>query len=250
MAAKLSKKRVPVERKINSLIEDIIEYFNNKGIVLEEPETYFILTNFLKKNIYLVIRFINPENENTEEAENIPSEQNRMILEYIRSAEQKRPDYFKVLEEMLYGVIVSIVLCVKESSDIANLNCKFKKCRIYLDSNYLFSLFDLHPEEFVIPARELLYILKSENFDIRVLDITIDELVGYLKYYKEDKIRHPDNFRIDSIFSILRQKGWTEAKVNSFISEIERHLSDLGIKVEYSNFNLKNYESGQVQKVL
>jgi hypothetical protein len=99
----------------------------------------------------------------------------------------------------------------------------------------------MHREEFYIPAFELLKIIKSYKFDLRVFDFTIAEISGVLRDYPGEAEKYPDAIGINSLYQVLKEKGCTGPRIIEFLMDIEKKLKKHDITIEYTNLKLDKY---------
>jgi hypothetical protein len=233
-----------VERRINSLIDDISQFFSSKGITIDAKATRSLLNNFIENDLEGLIDFINPQ---AEPRNTIPLDRkhNIILIEYIKEAQRSKPNEYSALTEMIYGSIISSVLSSKDSSEITDIeNRDFKKSLIFLDTNLIFSILGLHNDEKNQSSIELLGLLKKNSFKLRVFDFTLDEICRVINGYLLNKNKYPSILDIDSIYSTLKKKGWGFSDVAEFISNIEDKIEEKGIEVYVTEgINLSDYTS-------
>jgi len=232
-----------VERRINALFDDLVNYFKENKVISTQEQIRDLLISFLHKNIEPLAEYINPSSSfckldipGLERGESI-------LIEYIKLAEQRKPDSYSTLQDMILGSIISVVLCAKESSEIIEIRTRaFRHCRVYLDTNFTFSLLDLHTPEFNEPAKELLELLKTYGFEIKIFDFTLHEITRVLSGYLAEAHRYPTSIRVDTLYSTLKIKGWTKINVREFLVNLDEILNEMGINVEpRSEVDLKTY---------
>jgi len=233
-----------VERRINSLTDDISQFFLNKGVTIDARATRSLLNNFIENDLEGLIDFINPQ---AEYRNTIPLDRkhNIILIEYIKEAQRSKPTEYGELTEMIYGSIISSVLSSKDSSEITDIeNRDFKKSLIFLDTNLVFSILGLHNDEKNQSSIELLGLLKKNSFKLRVFDFTLDEICRVINGYLQNKNRYPSILDIDSIYSTLKKKGWGFSDVAEFISNIESKIEEKGIEIHVTEgINLSDYAS-------
>jgi hypothetical protein len=230
-----------VRRKIMHLINDIQEYFANKGINKDDNEIENMLLSFLQENLDPLIEFINPSEECKRLIYDIPEEE--LLAEYITIAESRKPDQYSTIENLVQGSIISVILHAKKPSDIVEISKKsFSNCRIYLDTNFIFSKLGMHDSEFSVPAKELFDLLKKFGFGIRVFDFTVSEMCSLLMGFESASHQHLHKYDVHHIYSHLRRENWTKIDVQNFITNIEDKLRNEGIQIEYTDINLGSYE--------
>lgn len=230
-----------VERRITALLEDMDQFFKEYGIPLTLDQIRDLLLSFLQKNIAPLIEFINPS-ASTELSTSKRNGYEEILIKYIKSAEQQKPEYYRTLQDMVLGSIISVVLYAEEPSEMTEISTRrFKHCQVFLDTNYLFFLLDLYEPEFNEPAKELFDLLKRHKFDIKVFDFTVDEICRVIGGYPMEAYRYPITVRVDTLYSSLKRKGWTKIDAQEFIMNIENILDKKGIKIERTGVNLKTY---------
>jgi len=227
-----------VERRSNALIEDIKEFFEKEKLPLGFNQIKQIFITFLQKNLSQIVDFFNPSKDRSCEKKTL-NKNERLLVEYITIAEKNRPSHFETLQDIIFGSIISVVLCVNSPEKITGIReKKFRKCKIFLDSNFVFSIFGMHPPEFSKPARELFFLLKRYNLDIRVFDFTVNEICNVLSIYLQIEYKYPVTIPVDSIIGVLKQKGWKKTDVEEFISSIERKMQEEDINIEVTDITL------------
>ncbi|MHA2245266.1 MAG: hypothetical protein ACXADY_09905, partial [Candidatus Hodarchaeales archaeon] len=159
-----------VIRRSNALLEDMNQFFESKSITLGNNEIRTLLTSFIQKNINSLIEFFNP-NKESDCIDSKLEKKEEQILDYIRIVETKKPEQYGILRDIIFGSVISMVLHMKEPSEIRRIEKEnFEKCQVYLDTNFLFSLFELHTPDFNKPALELYNLLKKQKFYLKAFD--------------------------------------------------------------------------------
>lgn len=237
-----------IERKINQLLLDIVHFFAKQNIEKQAEEIDNLILNFINRNIeYLREWLVSTDEEIYNSHQEISVRQSNVdeeiLIKYIYAAEHEKPDFYQILQDMVLGSILSIVIGSGKHPEISDIRSKeFRPCQIFLDTNFVFSLFDLNPPEFTEPAKELLGLLKSNNLDIRVFPFTLDEICKVLSGYPENASRYPATIRVNTLYSNLKVKGWTKSDVKEFIANLERRLDEEGIRIDWDkNVDLENY---------
>ena len=164
------------------------------------------------------------------------------LVEYIKLAKDKKPDAFNILERMFYGAIISTILFKKNINEI---NKKFDhQIEIFLDTNFVFGILDFHHSYICKPVKELFELLKkNKKFKLKVFDFTIDEIVRVLREYLNEEKKYFSPVKVASIYSRLKNKGWTSQDCWNFISKIENILtSEFKIDIEFTNIDLNKWQ--------
>jgi len=226
-----------VERRINALLEDIKNYFLSNNISLEKEEIYKLIISFLNNNIEPLIEFINP---------NVPVEVEfnsdiRLLVDYIKQVEEQNPEHYKTLENLILGSIISTILYSEDSSELVELSSqKFKSCQVFLDTNFIFSILEMHDPSFNEPAKELLKILNQYKFNLKVFDFTVNEITRVMEGYINEAYKYPATIGVNTIYSNLKRNKWTRTDAREFIIKIEEILFNKNIKFEWTNLDIRN----------
>lgn len=232
-----------VSRKIESLIEDVKYFFEEHSILQNSERIRSLILTFLKRNIVPLIEFMKPTNVSDKVEFQRMSGEEEILVEYIKVAEHQKPEHYKTLEKMILGSIISVILFAEEPSDIFEIGKrKFKQCQVFLDTNFVFSLLELHEKEFNKPAKELFDLLKKNGFNIKIFDFTVDEICKVIKDYGQVAHRYPRNISVGGTYGTLSRKKWTKTDAVNFITNIEKALQQKGIEIEQTNVDLKFYE--------
>ncbi len=226
-----------IDRRINELLEDVKFYLNEPELSLEE--TYKIVLCFVSENIEPVVEFFDPSGFCRL---HIPKTKIRKyeekLVQYFKIAEKGKSTLYKTLEDIVYGSVISTAV---NSQDISAIDQKFKNVQVFLDSNFIFSLFEFDFPEINKPAKELFDLLRIFKFDIRVFDFTVNEMVRLLNSYTEEQFMYVPGISVNSIHSNLKNKGWTVEDVREFIQKIEGKIWSLKIKIEPTNIDFATY---------
>lgn len=230
-----------VEAHINSFLADLGDYFKNSKVVITRDELYSCLLTFLSNNTRYLKEFINPMLSEEKVVKAKLKTHEKLIVDYIKLARKEKPLQLKTFKEMVFGSIISTILYSKTPTDAYEIiKMKFKKCVVYLDTNFIFSLLDLHPTEFNEPAKELFGLLKKVGFKIKVFSFTINEISSLISGYESEQHKYTQHLRVNTIYSHLKRKGWTITQAKEFVINIDRILMDMNIEVEWiANSNLK-----------
>jgi len=231
-----------VERRINELIEDIKTYLNKQlKLSITSDKTKETFLAFVYDNIESLIQFFNPESSiiRLDIQRQLNDRYNSVLVDYIEISKQRKPGLYNTLADVIYGAVISTVA---SNRNIAEIKKKISSTQVFLDSNYLFSILEFHAPNFNKPAKELLLLLKTYKFELRVFDFTIDEMIRVLNNYSKEHHLYIKNVHVKSIYSILKNNGFTTEDVREFIAKIESKLWQLGIKIETTAINLDDYK--------
>ncbi|MEO0302042.1 MAG: hypothetical protein ABIM98_08755 [candidate division WOR-3 bacterium] len=228
-------------RQINFLIEDIKDFINHKySVSLSSEEISETLSSFIKQYQLPLVTFFNPKSVKEEEKKFAFNKKYLYFMEYLKLAKNQKPEAFNQLEKIFYGSIISAVL---QRKNIVEINKRFSKLQVFLDTNFIFSIMDLHYPHICKPAKQLFELLKKYEFKLKVFDFTIDEMVRVLGGYGKERYKYFSHIKVDSIYSNLKNKGWTKADCINFVSKIEQKIyDDYGIHIEYTGIDLNKWE--------
>lgn len=231
-----------VERHINSFLADMGQFFRKRNVAAAREELYSDLLIFLNNNVRYLKEFINPTS--TEEKINTSKfkSKEQLIINYIKNIQKENPEQFNTFKEIVFGSIISTILYSKTTSDAYEIiNKKFKKCTVFLDTNFIFSILELHPPEYSNPAKELFNLLRKFGFEIKVFNFTINEISNLINGYANEQYKYTKHIKVNTIYSHLKQKGWSVTEAKEFIINIDKILSALNIEIEWiARTNLKN----------
>lgn len=231
-----------VDRRINALLENIRKHLNKKlSVTLDIDSVRDILLSFVKDHLYPVIEFFKPDTEigGLEISASEMREYEEELVDYFKITQERKPNFYNTLKDIVYGSIISTVA---SSSDIEKINRGFQDTSAFLDSNFLFSVFGIDPPEFSKPARELFDLLKKYKIELRVFDFTIEQMIKVLKNYPGEQHSYITGVRVNSIYSSLKNQGWTIEDVKLFIRKIEEKIQNLDIGIERTNININTYK--------
>jgi predicted nucleic acid-binding protein len=230
-----------VERRINEVVDDLARFINDK--VIKHEKVYEILLNFINKNIDSVIDFCIPENKSDIDLDKktITGFEEK-IIDYFKEVERSRPQIWKTLKDIVYG---SVIAYASVTIDISESDRKFKSLKIYLDSNFIFSLLELHEPDNNKPVIELFQMLKDYGFNILVFDFTLNEIANVLKNYINAQYNYYEFIKVSSIYSILKRKGWSSQDIFDYIQVLEDNIKELGISIDRTPINLDKFEPSE-----
>jgi len=232
-----------VERRINALLEGMGQFFNKRNVSLSLDQIRDLLLSFLHKNIEPLTEFINPSATPSELLIPKLEGNENLLIDYIKAAEQQKPENYKTLQDMVLGSIISVVLYAEEPSEMTEISTRgFKHCQVFLDTNFVFFILDLYNPEFNEPAKELFNLLEKYGFDLKVFDFTVNEICRVIGGYPREAHRYPTTVGVDTLYSSLKRKGLTKTDAREFIVNVEDILHKEGIKIEWRpDVDLKNY---------
>jgi len=237
-----------VKRKINELLDDILDYFGDDKLNVQKINKIFF--SFVDKNIELLREYFSPHSiPLTNKYIKKKTGYEKKLLKYIKLVEDRKPKYWEMLRNIVYG---SIIATAAFSKNITELDKKFRNVQIFLDSNFIFSLFDLHYPEINKITKELFDLLKSYKFSLKIFDFTLDEMIYVLSNYSKKQNIYYKDIKVNSIYSNLKNKGYTIEDVKEFIHKIENKLWNLDVEIVPTNIELDKYipDESQISKMM
>jgi hypothetical protein len=237
------------QSRINELIDDFRSFvYEQRKETLAPEKIQAILLSFVNENIETLVEYCNKGGGAVKEllAKKELKEYENTILNYFEIAEKRKPNVYKTITDIIFGSVISTLPGTK---DFAEASKKFEKTQVFLDSNFLFWVLDLHHPAFCTPAKELLGLLKNFRFDLRVFDFTIDEIVRVLKGYIWEQQYYYPGVKVNTIHSSLKSRGWTIEDVKLYISKIEVKISEIGASIVPTKIVLKDYKPNKVEYI-
>jgi len=236
-------KQEETKREINALFEDISNFIKeNFSIDVNTEDIKELLNSFIKRQLGPLITFFNPKLFK-EEWRGEGNKNEFYLIKYFKFAKQQKPSEFKYLEDIFYGALISSLV---NKEDISALSKNFKKLQIFLDTNFMFSIMGLHYDYICKPAKELFELLRSNKFQLKIFNFTIDEMVRVLKGYIKEEQKYIPNIKVNSIYSNLKIKGWTRDDCIRYISKLEQRIHELGIQIEYTDIDLERWKPNNI----
>ncbi len=229
-----------MNRKTNSLIDDIIIFINKKYCInFNNNDILNILQSFFKKNSIFLIEFFY-SNSIQHKSDTTLNVNERYIIEYFDYAKDRNEYFYNILSDIFNGSLISTLLYYE---DINKINQKFKDLTIYLDTNFMFSIMGFRYQPFVKPAIELFNLLKKYKFKLKIFQFTLSEMKRYLFNY--DPSSYIGSIKVDDIYCVLKSKNWTIEDCYNYIAKIDKKITDLGVEIEYIELDpqkIENYE--------
>lgn len=240
-----------VERRMHALFVDIKNYLDTEfGQSVSENDVSAGLLSFIRKNMEPLVEFFNPS---AAPEKSIDSDRNftplgHHLAKYIELAEREKPQYYSTLRDVLLGAVLSTVLNAQDIRKVAQRKAYgLKNCKLFLDTNFVFSMLGLHEREFNEAAEELVKLVKDHNITLKVFSFTTDEICRVMNRYLTEGDKYPASINIaNSIYSNLKRKKWTKQDVKAFIMSVDDRLQQKGIGVEtVVDIDLNTYEANE-----
>ncbi len=235
--------RRDADRRIESFISSLVHYFATQEVNITADDAMSMLKDFVDNNRFAVMEFIGTDIKTPSPQFKIADSNVRILIDFMMEVDDSRPDDYNTMRDLILGSLISTTVFSRTLDEFDSKNTKkLKGFTVYLDTNIIFSILKLHEKEQSLAANELIKLLRDFQFDIRVLNSTIDELCRVIKRYRSEIYKYPEGIRVDTIYSTLRRKGWYLSDAKDFILNIEDTLNSHGITIETElNIDLKNY---------
>ncbi|MBA7680074.1 hypothetical protein ES703_88382 [subsurface metagenome] len=244
-----------VERMMNAMFVDIRQFVDQDfNFKVSEQDISKALLALIHRNIEPLAEFLNP-GVPTQHPIPFTRRLNRLgnyLAKYMGTADKKKPEHYKTLRDIILGAILTTVLNAQDISKVSKgETLQFKGLELFLDSNYIFSILGLHEKEFNDAAIELLDLLKSHKFKLKVFSFTVDEVCRVMNGYIVEGHKYPVSFNVEnSIYSKLKRDGWKYKDVKDFVMSIEEKLKEIGIETQIvTDVDLDNYVASNELRV-
>ena len=171
-----------------------------------------------------------------------------MLFKYLQNISLEKPQHIDAFREIVMGSIVAEAL---EWTDIHSVKVEsFKKCEVFLDTNFIFSILGFHGQQIGQPAFELYRNLRFFDFKIGVFDFTLEQIRQVLQRYSPDDVVVIQNPQRPSVHNTLKSWGWDEKKVADYIEDLESTLQQKEIKIVFSGMNLFDGQSPDDERLI
>jgi hypothetical protein len=220
------------KRETGALLNDMGEYLKKKDKIFSIDKIEKELELFLEHNLQSAALILQGNGNNKTGHLTSNLELSHYIIEYFIEVEKSDPENFQRLRSLVYGTIITSIL-KRDTFTISS----FQGLNVYLDTNIIFSLLNLHDEAFNKPTRELFELLKKNRCKTWVFSFTMDEVKNVLSGYLKSYDSYPVNININSIYSRLKKKNYSKHDVILLMHNLEEELSKLEVSIDYG-YNL------------
>lgn len=230
---------IGAKNDVDSLVGDILKFFKKNNKKIKDDDLDDSIIRFIHKSIDPIISSV--DEPNTIDGEKLDPENERILCNYVRDVSKDENEYYKIFLKIFLGAIACSAF---KYADFSEYNKDMKKCKIYLDTNIVFSLLNLQYPEFNGPINELFDLIKKSGLPVKVFDFTIEELRNYLVSCSRQPDIYPSSIKINSVCSYIKkeQKMSTE-HIKYLAGNIEQRLKELGLEVERTGIILRFYKS-------
>jgi hypothetical protein len=151
------------------------------------------------------------------------------FLNFIKELKENSSEKEK-FEKLLKAILMFSFVKNFDEKTVAK---QYKKVNYILDSNIIFALLDFQKEYFVKTSNEMISLLKNQDIQLCILDITVDEVKKLFQAYvaRFDELNKNTNLIQDSsVFHFLYYKGYNRERTLELIDGIDIFLRKKGIK--------------------
>jgi len=229
-----------IDKKNNELLEDLTRFINrstSKPITREETEK--LLIEFIGKNIDPIIKSLNFQEEINTDIK-MDHEKERYLCEYVNLNHKSTEKYHDTLRDLLLG---SIILQTFNYQTFTQLDKEFEKIKIFLDTNMVFALLDLHYPEYINPAKELIDLIRKNKFSLFVFDFTVEEAQNYLNVCSRAPNIFKKDIRVNSVCGYIKnEREMLEEEIKILSTKIPTLLAKFDISIEPTKISLREYK--------
>lgn len=148
---------------------------------------------------------------------------------FIFDIEKNNSALFSIFQEILKGSILWNEIATKSNVE---KETEFGNLTLYLDTNYLVSLFELDSPFATKAAKQLFDLLRRNNkLILKVLTITLDEIKRLLIEYKRQRNNYYD-IPVNDVYYFLRKNNYDDAKIDLLIANLVKKCREYGIGVD------------------
>jgi len=244
-----------LEIELDNLYSNIINYINiqSKNTIpdLSQELIKEKLTQLITNNIVIFIHFYNPNKpqnllqdindlEKRVGSSDVSNNIDVFIIRFLLTVEKEKssnPNHL-VVEKLIKGSTIFSILFSKSKAKNALFFDEnfFKNLTIFLDTNFILSIFYMHKKTQCDESMELFKLIKSYNIKIKVFDFTVFEIKNLLQNYtswennliKKGTKKYPS----ESLFQEMRSNGWDKMGVEIFINNPKNDFDKKGIQIE------------------
>jgi hypothetical protein len=264
------KEKEIINKNIKELRDNIYEFILEKSTTnadtkisseLSRDLVIEIVQIFVSNHLIEFIDFINPDIDYKDEDFTIFKKDlknnistlddettNRLfkyIVQYIVFTKRNNSSIYEKFMDVVWGSLITATLfSKKDRSFIQNINKEiFQNMTAYLDTNIVLALFGMGPKGLCEAAKELLDYLNNFNINLKILDITFNELSNVLTPYHDWYENQEKPTPHLELYQSMKANGikpiWLQFFFDNHTTELEKK------KIFIKNTNLKGLDLSQ-----
>ncbi|MFW9994453.1 MAG: hypothetical protein ACFFD4_20585 [Candidatus Odinarchaeota archaeon] len=243
------EKEDDVKRRVRKFEKHFKHYFEEKKVNLEIVRPYDEFKSFIKRNASFIFDFFCGEESSLDLPDPEASSRDQYIFDYIGFIRSEEKDYYATLRDIILGLIISTIINSDKKINQIRAGWCFKDTKIFLDSNFLLSLYGWRSTEEigrVKAANELFKLLRDYGFGIKVLEITKNEISRHIKGYEDT---YDDLSKLTNsypAYSSYKRRGFTKLMAQRFRTNLERELFQKGVIVEKKLIDINQYKHNRL----
>lgn len=205
----------------------ILKQLNNRDLQYTEEELRKELDQFIENSTKQAIFTL--EKDNTISGGTL-SQAQADVCSFFAEAERSDPATYERLKAFLYGQVLSRAFLNRQFDSSA----KASDLTVYLDTNIVISLLGFHEDGHNLAATETLDLAKESGVELKIFSSTLEEIKRVLRVYLEDHAYYTEKIPVQSIYYVLKTKGYSRIDMMALIESLEKRLADLGVEIDYS----------------
>ena len=243
LSSVLNQEKV-IEENLNHFYSSFIQYcqeeLNIPNISISKAER--IIQNFISSNL-TSLSISKAGGEETKPFDSLDKFEKYIVL-FLADSREHDEAITRSFDDMWKGMVIWNEL---KKADLSKTPIGFKKkLVIYIDTNFVVSLLNLHHPSTNKAAEELYRLMDdTPNLEIRILDITIREIGNLLDNYTFLRDHYHD-IEVNSIFFFMKKKGLSLIDLEKIKSNLsENLLKNFNIVTDDTTDLLHNEEKWQ-----
>jgi tetrahydromethanopterin S-methyltransferase subunit G len=224
---KIIENQKAVNNRVRELIQRINHYYIEHGVIpgMSIPE---MIEDFIEKSGF-DMDFLHPDrdvNPAYVETEQISL---KTLIQFLQDPLTKKADK-ATFREFIMGSIISKAL---EWTDLDSVNLtSFNTCELFLDTNFVFSLLDLHEDRINRPVKEMYKeLIRRFDFKIKVFDFTVEQMKRVICAYSPENMVYAPDAQIPSIYNTFKGLEWGKEQAIKYSEKLPKELARRGITI-------------------
>jgi hypothetical protein len=193
----------------------------------------FRLSNFISQNKNNLISYFAKNAISTYKGELSNTEFNKYAVTFLEKITRTEPELYETARKIYLGAIIASFL--ESGFDLEPI---FEnRVTYYLDTRLILKILDLENLEDTLPMREFLQVIKNTGGQLRILSVTLDELMYILRKSTENFVPTPLAVSVSnhsivgacfrngfSINNNEERRPYSKTELTNILENIESHL--------------------------